>query len=326
MQAYRPNTPGKLALLIALWMLCFTVSGARSTEPDLEKVLESYETACRRLESLDIYASEVFEHRLRAVANANGEYNEFVPFGANEKATTVRLRLRTRFLQGKYRTELLDDSSRTSRATFVSVWNRQTHQVFDGAGMTATVDPIAHTRPAPFGIDYLNTFLCYDGSMTYCDFVRSRSPGSRSVSVDGDLVIVSAEPEPHRIVHHNKTGVRLYLSPDEGYLPRRIDTVLAYGTESPVLNTRLENTLEEVTPGVWLPTRSRFSTFVCTREFSGSARFGEESSRMEIEVDRSASKFNEPLDDAVFRFELPAGTQVLDRVQQAVYRAGADKP
>jgi beta-lactamase regulating signal transducer with metallopeptidase domain len=151
---------------------------------------------------------------------------------------------------------------------------------------------------------------CANGS-DMIQVLRMR-PGTVVESADSRAVVVyTPAPLPF--------GYRVWLDPAKGFLPSKIDRLLDV-EETVVVDLEDEYTLDEVCPGVWAPVKIVECQYPKTNELlAGKGRLV---TRATILVDRNNSRFNVPIDAALFQLPVPQGFWVSDDICHRTYEFG----
>jgi hypothetical protein len=320
---------GKTVILVVLVLIVFFLSQSTTRgqkELDLEKVLAAYEAACAVVPSFEVYLRERY-HQVLKVRNLSASPSEWEwQAVAGEKEIISNRRLTRQHRSGqKYRGESLEVGGKTiAPNTSITAWNGAKEQVLDRVHSQATLSPYALTFPWAHGTCYLNLYKTYDGDFTYAALVRSRSRDRVSVRRDAGLIVLTAEPEPMTTKRANTIGIRLFLDPERGLMPAKIDILFATADNKSYFKAMsYNNSLVEIDPGQWLPMSCKLSGFVEPNK-GRHQYWGLEKGYFLVEVDREKSRFNIDLPDSLFELEFPVGTVVSDQIRNTMYRVGAE--
>ena len=164
--------------------------------------------------------------------------------------------------------------------------------------------------PAGAGYEYLLS-SCASGS-DMIEVLRKRS-ATVVERADGAGIVVYTPPP---------FGYRIWLDPAKNFLPRKIQRLLDWdGTI--IVDLMQENTLAEVSAGVWAPVKFAVSLYPRTKESAPSAR--KPDSQTVVTVNRKHSRFNVPIDESLFQLAIPNGFMVGDDICHRVYEFGKAK-
>ncbi|MBI3866650.1 MAG: PD40 domain-containing protein [Planctomycetia bacterium] len=294
-------------------------------DKNLNTILEAYEKAVRKVLSYDItYRAQETpllvekpdpeREAARRERGVNGRQLAKplppVQYVAAEPGAKGRaLESRQHFRNGQFRIESLQGiSDKFDVGQHLIVWDGESRKSFNGRRGTALVQSTASDwslmgEEVPhYELFYRTAFGNYD----YSQIVKDRD--STCTEKDG-LLEIEALPAPKRAVNLNSYGWRLLLDPHANHMPKRI-TLTLNRNEQVVNQTQIDNTLEEVRPGVWLPVEAVVSYFVSMPD---SPQFGQKTGSWRYILDRDACRFNVSVDRDLFDLRFPKGTVVTDR-------------
>jgi hypothetical protein len=318
---------------IALVVIVDSSSALASKPSDLavETTLAAYEGACRAIESYDLTMTTSSglllekpnqhdkSHDHTNKKQADSTPSEWTPVDPNQVHIKT-IRISHQYCnREKFRNDLRKQNGvEISEKADTQIWDGGVDRRLDFGRRTGRIISMSRTQSGFFGVCFLDLFRDFDGNYTYARFIRDRMENA-SVEKEGDLIVLATRSNPTATIRGNPFGVRLFLDPDRGFMPTRID--LTYG-DDPIPQSRYTNELAEVLPGLWAPIRSRVSVFVRDKN---SKYYGQELGYLLAEVDQSRSQFNGDIDPSVFDLTFPAGVMVHDEIRNTSYRAGAEK-
>jgi hypothetical protein len=298
--------------------------GQQERPPGLSvnEVLDSYEKACAAVWSFDISVKDVNHNLLTRTVDIQkevaGEWREIEPEN-REKRQVVRL-MRQYYSQGKFRVESLPaNNPNHGDVNVTTVWDGMVQKELDPSQRSGVIFGHGKTLTSPSGVVFLDLYRSFDGEYSYVDLIRSRPPQDVTLKQQGRLIVVTTPPQPDLRIRSSGFGVTLVLDPDRGFMPTTIDLHIVENGEL-VLQSRYENELSEVEPGVWLPLRCRLPVYVRDKT---SAFKGKELGYHLVEVDRSRSRFNCDLNESLFTLQFPPGTVVTDEIRKTRYQVGS---
>ena len=199
-------------------------------------------------------------------------------------------------------------------------WDGSVGKILNSRSRQGTISDNARTQSGWLGIAYLDLCSVFQGDHSLLRFVRDRMPGNVSVEQIGKHAVLTARSDGLPPRRGNPFDVSIWLAPGKGFMPEVIDIFRGTGDEKVHHATRV-NTLSEVSPGFWLPVKSRIAVYVTER---ASKFYGQESGYILVDVDLARSRFNCELDDSVLEVRFPFGTTVLDDVKHVTYVIGGN--
>lgn len=303
--------------LLLLFLVCSnqtSVSRAQAVRPTFEEILGAYEAACGFITSYDIYlriTPTVLLH-----PHAKGPRFRSNP---NQTPKNMFCLSRQYYSSGRQRADLLQSQDSFYPAGTMSLlWDGSTSKNYEAVRRAGAVSPVPEFVSKPNRITFSDLFMTRQPGFNYVDLIRSRAPTSRSVTREGNLVILTVEPSLTLGERDPSQGLSLYLDASRSFMPAKVDLFLKrFGVYEPW--ERYENELAEITPGLWVPARSIRRSFSASKD---SEYYGKEMAFDSIELDTKRSRFNVPVEDGVFKLEFAIGTEVNDRVKNSVYRVG----
>ena len=163
---------------------------------------------------------------------------------------------------------------------------------------------------SPSGPGFLWYEFLYRGPSTwsYCDILRAR-PATRVESATKYSCVLYSPPLIGQF-EYAPFGFRIVLETSKNSMPKQIDILLSVsGTE--IVSSRLENTLAEVSAGVWAPVKVVCSTYPAV---AGSELKSRKSIETVAIVHRERSSFNREIVDRTFHLDVPADVRIEDGV------------
>lgn len=278
-------------LLIATfaWLQAHS-SVVHAEEPlDLTTVLARYQAACEEAAAYDVLLN-------------------YVHTFPDQPAKARYYQLRQRQDGTRYRCDvLLDDGQPYAEGEFASSFDGQRQYSLMAQQQTAMISPVkvlpALLHPA---VRYRMTMSHMGtGQGTYLDLIR-RNPQATATQIHEGLIVINAP------VTAGTLGLRLTLDPQRGYLPLGIDYLTFADDEAhptPQVAWRIENTLEEVLPGRWMPVSFRLVNY-CLHE--DVAPLGSVLSQVQYDIELASSSFTTPVSDTAYALTIPTGITVLD--------------
>src|SRR5262249_13722872 len=229
---------------------------ANPPPPSAQEVLAAYESACEAISSFDLYLKVVTRNVLKAAPGkktlkAPRAFQETSPQEAEQhKATPWSHQY---FADGKFRADVGEwNDVKSPPGARPIVWDGAVEKTLDGPAKRGTIREFSLEAVGQHGVSFPNLFRSYDVDFTYAELFKSRPAESLKVERQGSLLVLSVPPEPDKGTRVNRSGVRLSLDPERGFLPAQID-ILVHKKDAVVPWTSFANELSEVLPGVWAP-------------------------------------------------------------------------
>jgi hypothetical protein len=319
-------------LLLALLLLALLSWSARSSAPgkppekgtETEKLsvaetLRLYQLACDAIASFDVDVRVTGTSFFRPVTKGKGKdaKTDYVRMSDEEiEANKNLVRSRQRYLKGKFRTDTLTEGKINYQpGHFVYAWNGALLKALWPEPQGATITAYAEEASPSHGIGYPDLYQCMGINHPLVQLARERQPQSVSVAREGRLIVLSVLAEPGRKVSLSQSGFRLYLDPNRGLMPTRIELTYTRYRQAKLIR-RYENQLEEIQPGLWVPIHCEISSYQPEVELDGPLAL------TFVDVDRASSRFNMPVDESIFDPGFPTGTRVNDRLNKTSYVVG----
>jgi beta-lactamase regulating signal transducer with metallopeptidase domain len=275
--------------------------------PQLAAVLDAWDRGSGRLDSYDLYLTMELQGFLD-----QGKANWPLlpkPSVTRKLFHDVRAGVKMRIEDG-----VGEPGQKPTGST--SVWDGELAKIYN----PSVKQLLIHDRPSYLPWDYAQLYSNFAASkMT--QVLRAR-PHTVVERMDGAHVVVFT---PTAMGHNwSPFGYRIWLDPKRNFLPTKIQRLL--DVEGTVINDlEIDNTLEEISPGVWAPVTAVESFYPQTKESGTSAR--RLATRAVTSVNRKYSRFNVPFDGSVFKLDVPIDTTVYDQIVDANYQFGkAEKP
>lgn len=310
---------------VTLLSISFSALGDETSQNEtdsltLDQVITAYESACQSIASFDavISSTTIFEltREMDKLGGAPGEYRELT---SEEKKRNLTVVSRQYFSGGRFRIDTLDWRGQTYLdGNNSAVWNGELAKTLDVSDNSGSISALSVTAPS----DRVNLMTLYRnllGNVTYLDMIRARSAEALTLDQDESHVILDVGLEVGADPAGNLRHV-FFFDPDRGFMPARIDLYIK-SPDGPVLDSRIENELTELEPGLWVPVNSVRTLFV---RDDGSKQMGVPKIRQEIAVDPERSRFQIELENDIFDIEFPVGTLVYDEVRKTSYRVGSE--
>lgn len=253
--------------------------------PQLSAVLDAWERGRAQLKSYDVYLKFDFENY--GNMGKEGWPRSPKPSFARNFSHDVRAGAKLRVEQGV-------EKPGQKATGDVSVWDGALAKYSIAGGKEFGVeDGKSHFPAGGAGYEYCGT-SCANGSDMIA-VLRNRKGTIVEQADDSRLVLFTPASMPF--------GYRIWLDPKKNFLPTRIDRLLGVDG-SVIVDLEQDNTLEEVSHGVWAPVKFVVSFHPQTKESATKAP--RLVARQVITVNRQYSRFNVPIADSDFRLEPPA--------------------
>lgn len=292
---------------------------ASSGPEELEGWLAAYEAGIESLATYDVMLQATTRRKINSSRADDGSINDLSIVQTNEEHYCSR-----QLLTGEnFRFDVLRCNSNNENPVLTAAWNGEQYTSLNYGERVATI--AAHPGESAGIMDneaprFAALYRMAFGNYKYPEVVRDRAS---TIDVTPDYVTIDAYPAPDQAVHMNVYGVRISLDRSRGNMPAVIEwytTVVDDSKEKTLLCT-ISNDLEEVSPGIWAPMSGQCEFFNARKE---SAFYGKAYAIMEYVVNRASSRFNQPIDEDLFKITVPAGTAVADKVRKLRYMAGSE--
>jgi hypothetical protein len=261
---------------------------AHSQEVDLKATLAAWETAADRVTGRIVVTSTLRQF-FAMERTTEGAVLKGRPSMATDRAPT-RIRYkrlpRTAETRGRisYQVEAfnltldLDPAPADPAKRFAADWDGQRWTEGRVAGRLAEAASGDGAMRGPFGILLTAAFRDAAPGLRFADLIRTRPC---VIAREGDLLKIHAPAKAGTPMEGSDYTV--WLSPAKGMLPERWER----GAPGGPIEIRVENRLEEMQPGVWVPVKIAARMFVADES---SPSRGKVVFQSEQEVDRSSSR------------------------------------
>jgi hypothetical protein len=273
-------------------MICFTLLAGLAGSGGAEESLRSWEEGCKRLASYDVYVTRKRKLPLDKNGKPRGE-----PLVYQECSRQV-------FSKGKRRIEH-EVARPGQRPTAIVVWDGNVAKSLHVKSEQFTVTLRFRARPGDYEAIYRRA-----GGDTWHQLMRERR-GTRLERQDGTQFVLYTPPTPEGGFQMSPFGFRVWLDSTKNFLPTRVQRLLEVSGED-VVYTQSEHTLEEVEPGVWVPTRVVTSHYPYPSTVPSESPL--KSAESVLTVDLNLSRFNVEIPDSTFELKPAEGARTFDYV------------
>lgn len=276
----------------------------------VDDVLAAWEAGCETIHSYDVVVETRRDSYLTKTPDGGRALLED-PRVEHGKSRQVRR-------EAERRIESIDPESGQSMTTLV--WDGTILNAYsEGAKQLEIRQDIVTIATTIEEDDYEIIYRNAGHELDRIQLMRERVDTKLLPSDGSGHIILETRPKPQD--NYSPFGWRVWLDQDRNFMPVKILHFIDHGEE--LSDFRIwENTLKEVSPGVWAPVRSKMTTFYGTDQES--PVYGQRTAVCELTIDEDASSFNMPVSDDEFKLDVPVGTEVFDRVVGTHYFHGTD--
>lgn len=277
--------------------VCLSISITMGATPSEEELLAAWARGCQALPSYDVYL--VGEHRVLLAPERNGQWK---PLKEPVVSKSVSRQVRS---SGKRRIEWQVVGNPTNT---VAVWDGEALRTLRSEPSVSqlTIEAIS-TSPLP-AIDYEAFYRSLRPEVEDLIEVMRVRPGTKVEGRQGEEYILYT-PAGVGPFNMSSLGFRVWLDSTKNFMPTRIQHFSLSNSDKETLVAQIDNTLEEVQPGVWAPVKS----VMCHFAPGSPPRKGQE---VTVAVDLQRSKFSLQVPDSMFKLEAPAGARVYNGLEE----------
>jgi hypothetical protein len=245
----------------------------------------------------------------------------FRPLRPGEDTNGPRRWYRQALSKGKRRIDTLDAPE--GKADQMMAFDGEIERFLDVKQKWGYIRPL---RPATAveGADYLTFYRTVYGKFELVKILRQRKHVRAEAVELGDkkAVLIECAAEPEASIQYPLRAFKVWLDPEHGLLPRRVDTVTTTD-RGPVTRTRtVVDEFKQLDSGVWVPIQATTTFYVTIDQ----PMFGKPYTALTATVDVRKSRWNTDIPPDTFVLKFPPGTQIVDRIRKVGFIAGDADP
>ncbi len=295
---------------------------AASETPDAPAMLRAADAAIEAIYSYDLQIRVDSKWHLRTVPDpAHGSVRWAAPRPGEQLSSQVAFYRQVRAPGGKFHIEILPEARQAPPS-------RDVHHLISDGVMLMSHNPaekkvsIRHPRDNALSIghNYRDGYAYLFPGWSLRKILEQRL---EHCDVHGDAASGQIRIDVPRVKNSllSNFSFRLWLDPEKGYLPTKIERFWREGDDPHSVTTVVDG--REIVPGVWAPVKM-VTEFVDSVEPKGPT-YGQPSLTTTLTVDEARSTWNSTqLDERLFRLTVPKGTSVTDLVSGISFVTGTE--